>query len=391
MCVRGSAAVLGSVVIAVVASAGPASSVGPAIHAHTPSHFAANLGMLEPVDLSDSGDVIAEGATRSGEMHAFFVHGGVTSDLGTLGGDRSSPTRLNNNGLVIGMSRAADGVMHGFAWRGGKMTDLGANTVPGAVNDRDQVAGTTGPAGDRRVFVWQSGRFTDLGAPPGSLYIPQVLMNRHGHVAAVAAYPGLTPSRAVLWRGGRLIDLGVISAEIVNIEITGINDHDQIIGTTQPDLSTPRRGFVWSDGRTTQLRTLGGATSRPIGIDNRGRIVGTADDTTGKQHLVAWDNSRILDLGTLPAGSTVYDVNDSGQAVGDWPDAVQQWQHHAALWQHGRTTELPWAHDASSFALAINDKSQVLGAGSRPQDEVQSYAVLWTPRRYWTTPWPRRR
>jgi uncharacterized membrane protein len=34
------------------------------------------------------------------------------------------------------------------------------------------------------------------------------------------------------------------------------------------------------------------------------------------------------------------------------------------LWQHGRTTELPWVHDASSFALAINDKSQVLGAGS---------------------------
>src|SRR5205823_12837888 len=45
-------------------------------------------------------------------------------DLGTLGGNFTTPRALNNGGQVVGTSVAADGQAHLFVWVGGTMRML---------------------------------------------------------------------------------------------------------------------------------------------------------------------------------------------------------------------------------------------------------------------------
>src|SRR5437762_9058267 len=45
-------------------------------------------------------------------------------DLGTLGGNSTTPRALNNGGQVVGTSVAADGQAHPFVWEAGTMREL---------------------------------------------------------------------------------------------------------------------------------------------------------------------------------------------------------------------------------------------------------------------------
>jgi probable HAF family extracellular repeat protein len=77
----------------------------------------------------------------------------------------------------------------------------------------------------------------------------------------------------------------------------------------------------------------------------------------------------------LEIGIYAYDVNDSGQVVGE-ADAAGA--YHAILWQNGVTTDLGTLGGSSSGAQAINNHSQVVGYSALP-GEAPSHAFLWDP------------
>src|SRR5205807_9081710 len=56
--------------------------------------------------------------------HAVPVY--TLTNLGTLGGNSSSATAINNAGAVVGQSALRDGRRHAFLYRGGVTKDLGA-------------------------------------------------------------------------------------------------------------------------------------------------------------------------------------------------------------------------------------------------------------------------
>ena len=84
-------------------------------------------------------------------------------DLGTLGGRISTARAVNDKGQVIGDSgTAGDAAFHAFSWtQTGGMVDLG--TLGGtystavAVNNEGQVVGGSGTAGDAEFHatLWQ--------------------------------------------------------------------------------------------------------------------------------------------------------------------------------------------------------------------------------------------
>ena len=47
------------------------------------------------------------------------------TDLGSLGGGRTSPMGINNRGAVVGFSATLDGLTRAFLYTGGSLVDLG--------------------------------------------------------------------------------------------------------------------------------------------------------------------------------------------------------------------------------------------------------------------------
>ena len=97
-------------------------------------------------------------------FHAFIWEQGVLTDLGTLGGNHSSPRWINEAGEVVGRADIPGSkTRHGFLWKKGVMTDLGV--VAGdpcstayAINSHSQIVGVSSPCGKSgHGFLWENG------------------------------------------------------------------------------------------------------------------------------------------------------------------------------------------------------------------------------------------
>lgn len=129
-----------------------------------------NLGALAgtsssyATDVNRNGQVVGVSYTIGGEeFRAFIYQNGAMSDLGSLGGSRSSATAINDAGQVVGWSNTAEGQQHAYLHSEGGMTDL--NALPGvassgwvlqsaiAINNAGQIMGYGTLNGERRTFL----------------------------------------------------------------------------------------------------------------------------------------------------------------------------------------------------------------------------------------------
>jgi probable HAF family extracellular repeat protein len=128
----------------------------------------------------------------------------------------------------------------------------------------------------------------------------------------------------------------------------------------------------------TDLGTLGGATSRACGINDRGQIVGRSALANGKVHAFLWQAGAMTDLGTLPdlLFSSARAINNRGQVVGD-STLTGGPPFHAALWENGGVIALGALPGGTrSFAIGINNRGQVVG-GARTAGNLQVHGFLW--------------
>jgi probable HAF family extracellular repeat protein len=118
-----------------------------------------------------------------------------------------------------------------------------------------------------------------------------------------------------------------------------------------------------------------------------GQIVGTSTLRNGRWHGFLWEQGRMTDLGTLgnDQASAAIAINSKGQIVGVSTSAGTNPQfndgpkdgEHAFVWQAGTLTRLPTLGGSQSFASAINERGQI--AGSSTTKTGQRHAVMWTP------------
>ena len=291
---------------------------------------------------------------------------------------------------------------------GWKLTDLGTvpryrhlpviETRPVAINSQGEVVGSSttplipGPVNGvvnvpERVFLWQRGKITDLGKASSDG------INDRGEIVGSGLWPS---GHALLWRHGKRIDLGTLGGR--SSEAARIDDHGQVIGTSDLRESTPRslhqHAFIWQNGKMTDLGTLGGANSRAIAINDHGQVIGVSDTAaTGHHHGFLWQNGRMTDLGTLGGWtSDPVAINDHGQIVGQSTTrggTVHALLGEAFLWQDGKMTDLgplpshPVCHhklavlceSIHTVATAINDRGQVVGYSAGAGDN--EHAFLW--------------
>ncbi|HSY98025.1 MAG TPA: hypothetical protein VK788_00900 [Terriglobales bacterium] len=157
-------------------------------------------------------------------------------------------------------------------------------------------------------------------------------------------------------------------------------------------------GAVWQKGAMSALPTLGGNNGAAIGINNRGQIMGYAENDTKDTacpapqvldyEAVIWgpQPGQIRELRPLP-GDTVgfaLGINDKGQVVGasgscaDTPLVPQPIGPHAVLWDNGSPINLgSLGGQLISTGAAVNNRGEVVGASDLPGDRAL-HSFLWT-------------
>jgi len=229
-------------------------------------------------DLNDNGDAVGKFSTESAPYgHAFLLRGGSVIDLVPPLPEQSNALGINNNGLITGFLFLAG---RGFVY------DSVAKTAPIII---DPLPGQDNSIGNA--------------------------INNSGAVA------GNSGDHAILFVGGKLLDLGVASAD-------DINDSGLVAGSIYAlppanslaavcDTSKPNPSFT-----TVPLPPGGFIGSEASAINNKGDVVGGCWTQLNDWKAFIFTKGASTDLNTLISGSSGWtlqsanDINDNGQIVG---------------------------------------------------------------------------
>lgn len=182
----------------------------------------------------------------------------------------------------------------------------------------------------------------------------------------VLAMVMLTPAEAVEYHARYLNT----QPEWLYTGADGINDRGQVVGHAQ-DASYEQYGVFWdTDGSVVDIGGLGGDQTWTSAINNRGQVVGVSRVSAGgPYHAFLWSlDGGMTDLGTLEGAteSFAYGINDVGQVVGSAHFGSYQ---YAVLWDvDGSIRNLGLLPGGTvSVAFDINESGQVVGNGdNRP-------------------------
>jgi probable HAF family extracellular repeat protein len=247
-------------------------------------------------------------------------------------------------------------------------------------------------------------------------------INDRGWVAGYSNLPGNQSRHATLWLDGVPVDLGTLGGPNSSVTWPVKNNRGLIAGISQTSTPDPLGenwscaaffpaatatgytclGFVWEDGEMRALPTLGGNNGFATGANNKGEVVGWAENTVHDPTCVApqilqfravlWGpkDDQIQELPPLPGdtSSAATAINNQGQVVGisgTCDQAVGRYTAaHMVLWEKGRATDLgnlgaPWW----STPMAISQRGDVVGFAAVPGGDADNpilHAFLWTRR-----------
>ncbi len=256
---------------------------------------------------------------------------------------------------------------------------------------------------------------TDLGVvggPPGGPYFAA----DNGLVGGASAGAGGRLD-AVLWYGNIKFDISKPGLGGPNTAAFGVNERGQAVGAAQSltpnsedfcgfnayglfHSNTACLPFLWQGGLMFRLPTLGGANGTANMINNRGQVVGWAENsmrdpnpacTVSQFEPVIWENGRVRALPTYPGDpdGVAASINDSGQVVGasgtcspfNLNAGNSLAERHALLWENGVATNLGNLGGTGAFAgihaCAINNRGQVAGHSDLTNDAT-FHGFVWT-------------
>lgn len=236
-----------------------------------------------------------------------------------------------------------------------------------------------------------------------------------------ANLPGDTTTHATVWLYGLKFNLGTLGGPNSNIVFPNRNDRGEIAGISETSATDPLGeqwscsaffptitghiclGFVWQWDKMTALPTLGGNNGFAAAVNNRGQVVGWAENKVHDQTCVSpqvlqfeaviWGPAKgqLEELHPLHGDqdTAATAINDRGQAVGisgTCDVAVGAYSaKHAVLWENGAVVNLGSLGGAGwNTPVAINDRGEAAGFSDLPGDvsggvlTPNFHAVIWT-------------
>jgi probable HAF family extracellular repeat protein len=226
--------------------------------------------------------------------------------------------------------------------------------------------------------------------------------------------PECVELRAIRWDEGKLTDLGTLPGG-ANSAAFWISDTGEIAGLAQNGETDPALlGFpfpigdqvfhaaVWKHGKITDLGTLGGPLSLAQAVNNRGQVVGLAQNKIpeavptilyalsggfngapapfflGTQfRAFLWEDGEMQDLGTLGGPEAwARTINDRGQIAGvSFLDSAINPvtgvpTYDAFFWEDGKMTDLGNLGGTQSDVQGLNNRGQVIGEMTLPGELI---------------------
>jgi probable HAF family extracellular repeat protein len=212
----------------------------------------------------------------------------------------------------------------------------------------------------------------------------------------------LLNGRALIDVDGFKLDLGTLGGQNSWMNWGEFNDFGQIVGFSETAVPDPNGGdirtfgthltcrpFLWQFGHMSALPTLGGNNGQASVINNRGHIVGFAENRTVDsscppnttnnriQLPVLWENGTAFPLQDLGTGAIVQGNNSRGQIVGTVGSTDNTTQYAALGQKNGALTNLGAPPgDFAAIANGINDRGRVVGS-TWDSNFNWSHAFIW--------------
>jgi probable HAF family extracellular repeat protein len=202
-------------------------------------------------------------------------------------------------------------------------------------------------------------------------------------LACITAVPALATTYSITDLG----NLGYPTARP-----SGINESGQVAGTSylaqrveynvgcvprhRPCFVHPEHPFLWSEGKITDLGTLGnGLFAEGTAINSLGEVAGFSNLKNGERHAFVSRNGKLTDLGPTGQESRAFAINDSGVVAGSM-SIPGEGHTDATLWTNGKVTDLgllPGEGGIFTDASGINNSNEVTGSG----DNKESMERAW--------------
>jgi len=244
-------------------------------------------------------------------------------------------------------------------------------------------------------------------------------INDRSWVAGFSNLSGNQSRHATLWRSGSILDLGTLGGPNSNVTWSVRDNRGIIAGIAQTATPDPLGeywsssaffpgpnnigyiclGFVWENGKMRALPTLGGNNGFATGANNRGQVVGWAENICHDSTCVppqvlqfrpvAWgpgqNQIREFPLISGDTSGAATGINDQGQAVGISGICDQaigrHTAKHAVLWESGKATDIgnlgaQWWNTPTN----INQRGDVVGFAGDPRFPEGDilHAFIWT-------------
>ena len=265
---------------------------------------------------------------------AFLFDGRSVVDLGTLPNAQHS--------YAIAISDESPPTVGGIAafpispravrWVNGVIEQLnlpmGPNSAAADVSPNGHIAGWMGVSqaiGPTSAFVWHQGRVTTLPPLPGAYACEARAVNDLGDACGTCRFTvrgsGIPLRRAVLWKGGVPIDLGVLPGEY-HSDAFDLTSDGTVIGFCTSQSGSIGGAFVWRNGEIAELTQFidapaGFSFGFGYAMNDAGQIT-TVGGISGEDTLYAIRLTPVLPLlGDLTCDWSV-DATDLAILVGAW-------------------------------------------------------------------------
>jgi len=306
--------------------------------------------------LNDAGQVVGTvyPAFGTGKSYAFVYDGTPAGTVTPLGGSLdptnypavrdSFPQAINNSGQILATDQT--GSVTGtpgssFVYSNGQTTILPVSCInASALNDQGQVVGSVIPA------------IPVAGSRASAL-------NDQGQVVGAYLYDLATKTIQYMTATGTAAT-----------QALAVNNSGQATGIL---FTASYHPFLYTNGKTIDLGTLGGTSGYGSAINSQGDVVGTAQTASSQSHAFLYSNGAMKDLGVLPGdlSSAAVSINNLGQVVGTSSSGDFLYRT-AFLYSNGVMKNLNDLIGANSGwkitdGLKINNRGQILALGQNSQ------------------------